>query len=113
MKKRIIFMSAVIAAVGMVGVFGTASVTNAASAATSTHRTLRHDTRIREEAKLTQAVSDGVITKAQKQAFLKEVKTLRTANKTAVPKKNIKAELQAWASTNSFPLAKIFPHLAQ
>ena len=124
MNKRIIFMSAAIAATGVVGAVGVTTVTNAASGATSTHLSARRAVKIREEAKLSQAVSDGVITKAQKQAFNSELKALRSVRKTDITKTSTKAErevertklkteLKAWATTNNFPLAKIFPQLAK
>lgn len=125
MKKRTIIMSAAIVASAGVAALGTVGVTNAASAMTTHHAGLvKRVNGARGEAKLTQAVRDGVITQAQKDAFVTEAKALRTERKAAVNKDSTKAEreaehtklkteLKAWATTNNFPLAKIFPKLAE
>ena len=123
MKKRMMIIGAVVAMSGFAAL-GTAAVTNAASAEHTGKGIVRRMEGDRAEAKLNQAVRDGVITDTQKQAFLTEAKTLRAERKSVITKDStkdqrqaertkIKSEMKAWATTNNFPLAKIFPKLAE
>lgn len=126
MKKRIIIASAAIVMGGLATLVGTAGATYAASATSTTKpaQSVRREWRAREDAKLNQAVRDGVITDAQKTAFQTELKTLREARKSSLTSTStksdreaahakLKSDLKAWATTNNFPLAKIFPKLAE
>lgn len=125
MKKRILVMGAAALIGGGATVLGTMGVTHAASAGNSTQTmagVIKH-TGERGHARLNQAERDGTITAAQKTAFLTELKTLRSERKSAITSSStteqkqaehakLKSELQSWATTNNFPLAKIFPKLA-
>ncbi len=132
--KKYLATAAVVAVAGS-AIIGTTSMAHAASATTvaagsttsSDSKSKHHDGRIhraREHGALAQAVRDGVITDAQKTAFLTEVKSLHAQNKPTDPKSQtkeqrdarhatFKSEIQKWATDNSFPLSKIFPKLAQ
>lgn len=123
MKKRFLIVGAAVALGGIGATFATANVTNAASASGTKHGIVRRIDGARAHAKLNQAERDGVITAAQKTAFLNEVKALRQERKSALSSSStqaerqaerdkLKSELQSWATTNNFPLAKIFPKLA-
>lgn len=120
MKRTILFISSLVVAGSAVGI-GAASLASADSTSTGTHST--HVKHVRLEARLNQAVRDGTITASQKTAFQNELKTLKSERKTAISKSStkeerqterakLKTELQSWASSNNFPLAKIAPKLA-
>lgn len=124
MKKTLIVGAAI--AASTLGTVGLAGATFAATGtATKSHAAIVYRVGSgRAHAKLDQAVRDGVITDAQKTAFETEAKTLRAERKSAVNKDStkqqrqaerakLKSELKAWATTNNFPLAKVFPKLAE
>ena len=116
-------------ALASLGVVHAASTTNNSQSQTSTvstntrHRHKHHAKRQQIiSIRINQAVRDGTITKAQAQSFRSELKSLRQQHKTAINKSSTKAErqterttlnteLKSWASTNNFPLSKIFPKL--
>ncbi len=88
-----------------------------------THKMTRRDHRIRLQSRLGQAVRDATLTTSQKIAFSSELKTLHQERHQDLSKQSTKVErqaehaklmsqLQAWAKSSNFPLAKIFPKLA-
>jgi hypothetical protein len=125
MKKRMLVMSAAVLIGGGATVLGTMGVTNAAAGNTSETKAglIHRVSRRRAHDRLSQAVTDGTLTAVQKSAFQEKVKKLREERKSAVTSSStaaqkqaerttLKSELQSWATTTNFPLAKIFPKLA-
>lgn len=121
MKKRLIIAASTLAATSGLGL-GTVAMASAQTPAAGTkHHELRQDRHERADARLNQAVTDGTITSAQKDAFKAEVKTLRTQehadgqkpSKTErqADRQTYKTSLETWATSNNFPLSKIFPKL--
>lgn len=132
MKKYLILVASTFALAGAGLGFGTFATANAQPApATSTVRhgfrlsrgDRKQDLRGRLQARLNQAVRDGTITSAQRQAFLSEFRTLSQQERSSLKSATTKTErqaarqtfrdgLKAWADANNFPLAKILPRLA-
>jgi len=127
--KKSLLIAATVATLAGTGV-GSLAVANADSTNTAGKTTTSHhdgddrreDRRERLDGKLNQAVTDGVITQAQADSFKAEIKTLHeqlhTSLKAATTKTErqaahdkFKADLEAWATTNNFPLSKIMPKL--
>lgn len=131
MKKQLLIVASALTLSGVIIGFGTeamasAQATHTVTPSQATHKKKpvkhdRDDAAIRTHARLNQAVRDDTITASQKAAYRAELKQLHTERKTAVNKSSTKAErqtehdkqkaeLQAWASSNNFPLSKIAPH---
>lgn len=80
----------------------------------SEHKTeMQNQMMARFEAKLTQLVTDGKITEAQKQLIINKHKEMQTAMQNKTPEerktemKNKKAELETWAKQNGIDLQYI------
>jgi len=125
MKKRLIIsgLTGLVIATTGAGSLALASADSSHAHANHAAKSQRTNHHIRMTAKLNQAVRDGTITDTQKTAFETEMKSLRAQHQSAISKSStvaereaervkLKSELQSWASTNNFPLAKIFPKLA-
>lgn len=125
MKKIIFATSALILIATSAGV-GVAALASAApgsqTQSTSASKTAKHH-KLHLQVRLNQAVRDGTITESQKQSFISELKSLASERKTAINKSSTKAErkaersklkseLDSWAQSNNFPLAKIAPRLS-
>lgn len=125
MKKRALVVSGVIA-LGAAG-FGPTALAHAASSnnnssTATSKRVSRRSARM--DAKLNQAVRDGVITTDQKTAFKNELRTLKAERKAdgitksssstdkQTERTKLRDQLKSWASSNNFPLSKIMPKLA-
>lgn len=127
MKKHVLVAASLVtigaAGIGSTALAHAATPSSTASSTTTTHGKRLNRRHIRIEAKLGQAVRDGVITTDQKTAFLHELKTLRAERKSdGISKSSTTAERQAertklqnelksWAASNNFPLSKIMPKL--
>lgn len=131
MNKRLLILASAVTLSGSALGLGTAAL---ASADTATHDVSMHagrhmdrdgdnDRKVRAEARLNQAVTDGTITEAQKTAFEAEMQKLHDEHKNDISSSSTKAErqaertklhdeLQAWAKANNFPLDKIMPQHA-
>jgi|GEM_PF-6688594 len=123
MKKRLLLGGLTAVLITATGLSGMALVSADSTHTVHAHKITRTDKRIRATAKLNQAVRDGTITSTQKTAFETEVKALKSEHAKDITKSSTKAdrqaeraklksELQAWANSNNFPLAKIFPKLS-
>jgi hypothetical protein len=123
MKKRLLLGGLMAILITATGLSGMALVSADSAHSVHAHKITRTDKHIRATAKLNQAIRDGAITSAQKTAFEAEVKSLKserakdiTQSSTRIERQaeraKLKGELLAWASSNNFPLAKIFPKLA-
>jgi hypothetical protein len=121
-KSLIIITSAVSIAATTAGTVAMASAQSTSGKTTSSVTSTKKE-HVHIEARLNQAVRDGTITEAQKTSLQSELKTLKAERKAAlspsstkterqVEHSKLKTELQAWATSNNFPLAKIAPHLA-
>lgn len=123
MKKHLMIATAITAI--SLGVITTSVVSadTATKQASKQSSTTHAKKQLRGHVRLNQAERDGTITAAQKTAFQTELKSLRAERKQAISSTSTKAErqaeraklkteLKAWASSNNFPLAKIFPKLA-
>jgi predicted flavoprotein YhiN len=129
MKKQLIVFASLVTVVGAAASLTSTSLVSAQSlttkSATSSSTSKLHPRirRARTSAKLNQAVRDNTITAAQKTSLITEMKQLRSERKSVITKTSttaqrqaertkLKSELQAWASSNNFPLSKVFPKLA-
>lgn len=127
MKKHVLVAASLItigaAGIGSTALAHAATSTNMPSNSTAVHKRLNRR-QIRVEARLNQAVRDGVISTEQKSAFLTELKTLKeerktdgiTKSSTAAQRQSertkLRNELESWANANNFPLGKIMPKIS-
>lgn len=127
MKKSFLITATTVALVSGAGLTAIASAQSPAS--TAKHIGHRHENRMdrrddrrqRFDARLNQAVTDGTITSAQRDAFLAELRSLHpqppkdgarpTKTERQTAHDNFKTKLEAWAKANNFPLDKIMPKL--
>lgn len=126
MKRKIMMIVLGIGVASVVGVsvagFASAAPTSGNSQTNSSQSVKKHKIWMRRNLsiRINQAVRDGTITKSQAESFRTELKNLRAEYKATINKSStkserqaerakLKAELNSWAASNNFPLAKILP----
>lgn len=122
MKRHFLIIASVLTIAAPAIGLGSVAIAHAETSTSvgTSHKHPHHRARI--AGRLDQAMRDGVISSSQKTALKAELQKLRTERKNSLNKSSTpqqrqaertmqKSELETWAKSTSFPLAKIFPKL--